>query len=863
MSEKLPFKVSARTARLIGRENVATAKGAIIELVKNGYDADSKFCLVFIDNYYACYHPEISIQEYQILLKRGVFSLTLENVYEYDSKDKVYSERKDVKGDDLELLKLQLRSLTILYIVDNGDGMTDDIIRNYWMTIGTDNKASNYLTRNGRVKVGAKGIGRFALDKLGDTCEMVTFYNSEAFEGYEPQVDGKVYRGLRWNVNWKDFEGPSKTIDKINATLEGISDMSYVDCLHHIPFDRDIMSILSRYDLSHGTMLKVANPREAWEDDNVQRIYDDLGVLLPPSESNEFSIFLYSSNSPLRYGKVESSVCDDYDYKLEAIADDKQTVHIKIYRNENDLEAIPSTFFKRENQQKAPFTREDFQRGYWETTRTFSSLIPGYKDIDIDHVFKNIGKFEFLFYFLKRSTNTNDENRFFYRPCAYNLRKTWLDKYGGIKLFRDEFRVRPYGERRDSSFDWLGLGARKSKSPAGIAKSTGGYKVEPENVAGLIKISRLTNIDFEDKSSREGLQENKTFLVFQEIIKGIISIFEEDRAAIARELDADDRDRNWDARTREEAEKLVKDILARQKDQQSSNAKQDGSAHVGLGQEDSAHDAKMTLLAQSNFQMQGELDQLREEQKMLRVLASSGLMLASFSHDLSKLDITLESRYQKIEKLFEAKVPKSAFKRTVDRKNPYHLLEDARYTDHKMQNWLNFAIGVIKKDKRKRRNLPLEDYFKRLKATWSSVFASRAITFDYSNPENIEIKIFEIDLDSIFHNLFSNSIEAFNLLRVDRPRTIHVDVYTTDKYVVMDYYDSGCGLSEDIHNPDDIFKPFFTTRRNPATGEEIGTGLGMWIVKRVIVDNDASVRILSPEYGFGISFLFPIKYAKK
>lgn len=37
----IPFRVSARTARLIGRENVATSKGAIIELVKNAYDADA------------------------------------------------------------------------------------------------------------------------------------------------------------------------------------------------------------------------------------------------------------------------------------------------------------------------------------------------------------------------------------------------------------------------------------------------------------------------------------------------------------------------------------------------------------------------------------------------------------------------------------------------------------------------------------------------------------------------------------------------------------------------------------------------------------------------------------------------------
>jgi len=39
--KKIPFKVSARAARLIGRENVATSQGAVTELVKNAYDADA------------------------------------------------------------------------------------------------------------------------------------------------------------------------------------------------------------------------------------------------------------------------------------------------------------------------------------------------------------------------------------------------------------------------------------------------------------------------------------------------------------------------------------------------------------------------------------------------------------------------------------------------------------------------------------------------------------------------------------------------------------------------------------------------------------------------------------------------------
>jgi hypothetical protein len=42
----IPFTVSARTAKLIGLENFSNANGAIVELVKNTYDADSKFCII-------------------------------------------------------------------------------------------------------------------------------------------------------------------------------------------------------------------------------------------------------------------------------------------------------------------------------------------------------------------------------------------------------------------------------------------------------------------------------------------------------------------------------------------------------------------------------------------------------------------------------------------------------------------------------------------------------------------------------------------------------------------------------------------------------------------------------------------------
>lgn len=216
-------------------------------------------------------------------------------------------------------------------------------------------------------------------------------------------------------------------------------------------------------------------------------------------------------------------------------------------------------------------------------------------------------------------------------------------------MFRDKFRVRPYGEKGDSSFDWLGLGMRKNNSPAGIAKKSGGYRVEAENIAGSILISRVSNIDFDDKSSREGLQENKTFSVFKQLIVSIIKIFEDDRSLIAREFVADDELRNGAARDRERAEELANKIIENSK------------STLEKSTDENSTDYKLHLLAVVNEQKTEEIKLLREEQKILRALASSGLMLASFAHDLSKLNDSLDYRYDKIINLLNDKISEEDF----------------------------------------------------------------------------------------------------------------------------------------------------------------------------------------------------------
>ena len=856
----IPFKVSARTARLIGRENIASSKGAIIELVKNGYDADSSICIVYFDNKYSTLVNEIEDSHFQQLLNKGIPETLLEEVYL--KIEDIYTLRNELPEEKKIEFKNLISKLSTLYIIDFGEGMTQNIIRNNWMTIGTDNKTYDVFTKSGRVKSGAKGIGRFALDKLGRKCEMTTIFNP-SLHSPDTDINGRPteFTGYNWVVNWDDFEGEFKTIDKVGAILTGINTTTLKDELIIKISDIDLTNIESEKEFKYGTILKINELRDNWEDYFVEQIYSDLEVLVPPKESGGFEIFVFSSLMPNKYGEVLGSICDDFDYKLVATADENQNIKIIVYRNEYDVELIPNDLFKREAMLKENYRKSDFLKGYWEKNTTFSILLKGFKEIDEDNTFENIGLFDFTFYFLKRQTNSIDTKKFFNKNFMSNSRKDWLNKFGGIKLFRDNFRVRPYGEIKDTAFDWLGLGNRKSANPAGIGKKEGGYRVEPENVAGAIRISRLTNVNFEDKSSREGLQENKTFQVFKNLIAEIIAEFEKDRAYIAREMSEYDDIKYGPERDRQQAEKIKNEILAKSRARKEYKDK-DSTFNSNQQEQESESDKEKEILASELERQEEEIEKLKEEQKVLRGLASSGIVLASFSHDLSKLNDVLASRTERLKSLMLEKMTEAEYTESKDSKNPFKQLERIKKQDIKLQNWLNFSLGATRKDKRKRKQLFLKPYFTNLKSDWQTVLLDRGIDLDVSEIEELDMRVFEIDIDSIFNNLLVNSIDAFIISKEDRERKIIIKASSNAKEIILDYYDNGPGLSKDILEPEKIFEPLFTTKRNQHTGEEEGTGLGMWLVKSIIEENDGKAPLLYPEIGFGLKIIFPIKYKR-
>lgn len=769
---QIPFTVSARTARLIGQENFANAEGAIIELVKNSYDADASVCIIIIDPVNDC-----------------------------------------------------------IRILDNGDGMSEKIIRNQWMTIGTDDKKVNFKTKS-RVKTGAKGIGRFALDRLGKSSIMVT-----------KMIDSE---SLVWDVDWDQFNNTGAVISDIKATLQIGNSNFWGEIIDIQNFTGLKEPIVDYWKEEKGTLISIETLKDTWDERASQSLFSNLEILVPPLETNIFQLFLFSTLEPDKYGKVLPTLCDDYDYKISTTVNEDQTVKIKVHRNElnfGDLKRLG--FFEKSKLNQPQYQITAFEKGEFEISSKLETLIAGYKDIDKNNNLSKIGAFTFSFYFMKRGggqEKDEDIGKYPYKSVNYSNRTSWLDKFGGIKIFRDNFRVRPYGETKSSSFDWLDLGKRALSNPT---VTRPGYRVRPQQVYGIVNISRIDNINFEDKSSREGLQENDAFSLFKEIIKSIIEIFEQDRNQIMMTLKKIYDDNNKKNKAKEEADQIIKN----KKGNKDNSGKTDPNTE------------KDTLISAIEAYKE-DIEELQDEQKILRVLASAGLIVTSFAHEFRNHTDSILPRTDELKSVLLQIIDVEKLKQLPDFFDPYIMLSDMRKQDERLKSWLEFSISSVRKDKRTRRVINLVTYIEGLEKMWNSLLSRRNIklTIDKWRFSEVNFKGHEIDLDGIFNNLITNSVDAYKRKDSGDIRELKLNFAFNPleaNGINIIYQDFGPGLLEEITDPNKIFQPFFTTKRDDKTGEKIGTGLGMWIVKSTVDEYNGDVEILQSRPNFKIKITLP------
>jgi signal transduction histidine kinase len=204
-SNILKWRFDVSTFRLIGRELITDRITALFELVKNCYDANST--------------------------------------------------QVDVIFENVSSINPQSR----IIIKDNGYGMTFEDIRDKWMVIGTSNKRNEPYSPEPfkRRCVGEKGVGRFAVDKLGNRVNIIT---------------KKIGTSQQLNVeiDWNKYETSLQQEKDIQEEVILFTDIENTYQYEDAETDEQ------------GTTLIISGIREIWEETDIVRLYKELTKMVSP-----------------------------------------------------------------------------------------------------------------------------------------------------------------------------------------------------------------------------------------------------------------------------------------------------------------------------------------------------------------------------------------------------------------------------------------------------------------------------------------------------------------------------------------------------------------------------------------------------
>ncbi len=417
-TKQLQIRPYARLLTMLGEQLIKNERIALIELIKNSYDADADWVKVTFQGF--------------------------GNNYNIEENSKIIIE-------------------------DNGHGMSQDLIENHWLNPATPEKKRRKKTKDitdkGRIIQGEKGIGRFAILKLGRRIDIISKTKEDKQEHHIS------YDFSRYDDDFLSENGDEKDlyIDDLRVTLVNRSP------------ERIFPSKLSfgsrkkeRHD--NGTIIEISDLKGSWTEKKVESVYRDLTKLE--------SIFLKKENTDFEVGiyrdEEHQNFQEDYLEKLSFLL------------NERSVIKIENGYFDSEKNEYH-FTINGVEKFISILDPSITGL-KVFKDrfgnagSELNKRQIECGSFDFGFYVFDFSAQA---------PVKYQLDKEdkLIIRDHRIYLYRDNIRVYPYGEPDD---DWLRIDVYRGTISAG-------HFLSNDQVVGFVNISQKSNPNLKDKTNREGL----------------------------------------------------------------------------------------------------------------------------------------------------------------------------------------------------------------------------------------------------------------------------------------------------------------------------------------------------------------------
>ena len=412
---------------------------------------------------------------------------------------------------------------------------------------------------------------------------------------------------------------------------------------------------------------------------------------------------------------------------------------------------------------------------------------------------------------------------------------------GGIRLYRNGFRVLPYGEQQN---DWLGLDASVRRRT--ILPSHGN-----NNFFGFLEVNNDYGEQFEETSSREGLLKNKAFEELTDfgykILTGAIL-----KLAEIRGVKQKTNQEVWKKEPEEiitEAVDDLKEILE----------------EVSFGDEKKLDDDTLLRIEKieaitenietaQKQQKERQVDFIKE-MNLLRILAALGLTIGEFIHEIKQYQFALKYDIESIEtndSLEEIRKLNKRVKTNLEGLSTYVSYFDEAFSENVQ---------------RELKPIELRTVVYALKSTINADSSKRKIEFiepKFHGYNLYTCAMHKSEWASILFNFYTNSRKAINRIKVKGK--IFIECGKKRNSVYLEFSDNGDGIQ--LEKREKIFNAFYTTStpvgKVVKNHEEMtGTGLGLKIVRDIITSYGGKIFVKEPTKGYSTTIRVELPWDKE
>lgn len=777
--EEYGVSVAARIIYQLGEQLISDEFVALAELIKNSYDADCTTVKIHIDT--------------KVMTAHGKGRIIIE---------------------------------------DNGNGMTKSLMTQNFLRISTSfKKIFKYSPFFNRRTLGEKGLGRLSIQRLGNYLNLVTTPRIDRLEQIISTEDAEFfekYNQYNLEINWNQF----KESDGDLASIKAKCSYNYTD--------------KPRY----GTKIIIEGIRnlDFWYVNRKleTRINTEIfGMVNPFVQSNNqrFQINIEIDNTLFSNSKIDENVLDRMSDIVASFHMIDKVLTIEIVFRKRYVDRLLKEFLNR--MENRGFKEYRIFRDYCEQREKIELNIehdaleieyPYLKDVKLQKHYDNKrgtdqlaypGDFNGKLYVSDQSGEVYAEsllllqkNKLAFKTVK-EIRAIWQAAVG-VYLFRNDFRIFPYGP----DHDWLGVTARSQRLKANALKE--------HTISGYVQLDSVSSENLTEQTNRYGLIEDEYGKNFFTLVRSVI-------AEIITRLDIALRGRFSTGEIIdgiEEVESVDKNIIFKKavnRDEQKlniiSDVKQAAHNLSGSGDIDKTIEIKLKEIHNNLTQLEKISMEEHEERKQEKFtthqkiidlkalvgLAGQGIIVESLTHELHRIESNIRYYAKNSKSIIESNY-------IIEKKQElYEYQENILQEVFFLQQQLEHLEPTYKKNSLILENIEISKFLASM-YTGNNPMAKKAL----DNNVNVNISggtmIVEANrglLITIFDNIFLNSLYWVEMGR-DK-KQIKFEINQNSNSVVV--YDTGPGVHRDIDSI--LFQPYESMKQD-------GRGLGLYIVKELM-----------------------------